>query len=519
MKKIINHIILAAFLLAVTGSFSSCKKFLDVNKDPNNPTQIPAHTRLIGAITTTNGASMWRGSREVVGLTQYAATKLTTGSNRNAETWRFTASYFFWQNAYVFTMPNCVDLIVLGKKEQNYHFAGAGQTLLALNLGMLADQYGSIVASDYYDGTSQIKLQPKMDDQQTAYRYIDSLLDDAIKLFGMPNTTSLNYSEGDIMFKGDVNKWIRFAWALKARYLNHLTKKGSLYDPEAVINACSNAFNADGMDAEFPYLAGAQQTDENPFASWGGFTDTLNPRYFTWTQFFVNMLTKFPVTETAYEDPRTRKIMKVSASDSVYRGLRSGAGLAGGQDGTGAFTNEKDYGPFSRSGFYTNVTSPFPFITYSEVKLIEAEASLRSGKKTEALNAYREGVSANMRKLGVSAGDINAYWIAQEADGLLAHFDDLTKGLSHIMRQKYITQCLNPETWVDMRRMDYSNAIYGPSLRRPANLNSVIFDPGNNSQWIRAMVYETNEQIRNPEAVGDNSEKYRLLTPLWWDKP
>jgi hypothetical protein len=124
-----------------------------------------------------------------------------------------------------------------------------------------------------------------------------------------------------------------------------------------------------------------------------------------------------------------------------------------------------------------------------------------------------------MRKLGVSAGDINAYWTAQEADGLVAHFDNLTTGLSHIMRQKYITQCLNPETWVDMRRMDYSNAIYGPSLRRPANINSVIFDPANSSQWIRAMVYENNEQNRNPEAVGDNSEKYRLLTPLWWDKP
>ncbi len=118
----------------------------------------------------------------------------------------------------------------------------------------------------------------------------------------------------------------------------------------------------------------------------------------------------------------------------------------------------------AKSGYYTNVTSPFPFITYSEVKLIEAEASLRSNKKTEALNAYREGVSANMRKLGVSAGDINAYWTAQEADGLVAHFDNLTTGLSHIMRQKYITQCLNPETWVDMRRMDYSNADLWPLL-------------------------------------------------------
>ena len=85
------------------------------------------------------------------------------------------------------------------------------------------------------------------------------------------------------------------------------------------------------------------------------------------------------------------------------------------------------------------------------------------------------------------------------------------------MRQKYIALCLNPETWVDMRRMDYSNAIYGPSLERPINLNDVVFDVNDPNQWIQAMCYETNEQNRNPDAVGDNSERTRLLTPLWWN--
>jgi SusD family. len=508
-----------ALLIIVTGlSLGACKKYLDVNRDPSNPSQVPAHARLVGAITTTNGASMWRGAREIAGVTQYGTTRFLDGTNRNAEQWRFTSSYFFWQNAYVFTMPNCVDLIVLGKQEGNLHFAGAGQILLALNLGMLTDQYGAIVASDYYDGISQIKLQPRMDDQPTVYNTIDSLLTDAIALLQGENTVGLNFSGGDIMYQGDVEKWIRLAWSLKARYKNHLSKKGSLYDADAIIDACNKGFNADGMDAEFPYIAGGQQTDENPWSSWGGFTTTVDPRYFTWSQFFVNLLTKFPVTETAYQDPRISRIMK-PGQDGVYRGLRPGAGLAGGQDGSGNFTDSADYGPFSKSGFYTNTTSPFPFITYSEVKLIQAEASLRKGDKAGALAAYEEGVKANMRKLGVTPQEITDYWNAQLNDNLSAHFDNLTQGLSHIMRQKYITQCLNPETWVDMRRMDYSNDIYGPSLRRPANINTVIFDPNMPNQWIRAMVYENNEQNRNPDAVGDNTEKYRLLTPLWWDTP
>ncbi|MCC9136759.1 SusD/RagB family nutrient-binding outer membrane lipoprotein [Pontibacter silvestris] len=501
---------------------TSCESYLDINDDPNLPTSVPAHSRLVGAITTSNGASMWRGSREVAGVTQYVATALTTGTNRNAETWRFTASYFFWQNAYVFTMPNCVDLIVLGEEEGNPHFVGAGKTLLALNYGMLTDQYGAIVVDDYYSGTSQLNLTPTFNTQEEVYQRINQLLDEAIVAFDDPNNvTPLNFSGGDIMYQGDVDKWRRFAWSLKARYLNHLSKKSDLYDPQAIIEACQNGFNADGMDAEFAYMEGGQQTDENPWYSWGGFTneDPLQHRYFTWNQFFVNLLQNIPVTETDYQDPRISHIMNPAPSDGVYRGLKSGLGLAGGQNGSGEFTSVEDYGLFKNSGFYTRPTSPFPFITYSEVKLIEAEARLRSNDAAGALVAYEEGVRANMRKLGVPSDEINAYWNALVEDGVTDHFNNLTQGLSHIMRQKYITQCLNPETWVDMRRMDYSQEIYGPYLERPANINTVVFDVNDPNQWIQAMVYETNEQNRNGEQIGDNSEQYRLLTPLWWNRP
>ncbi|WP_374164991.1 SusD/RagB family nutrient-binding outer membrane lipoprotein [Arcticibacter sp. MXS-1] len=505
--------------LVMVMSLLACNSYLDVNVDPDNPTKVPAASRIVGAITLTNGAAMWRGAREVAAVSQYAATKLTTGSNLNAETWRFTASYFFWQNAYVFTMPNCVDLINLGEEEGSPHFVGVGKTLLALNFGMLADQYGAIVIDEqYYDGRSQINLTPTMSDQKTVYARIDQLLDEAIAAFDNPtNKTGLNANGGDIMYQGDVQKWKRFAWSLKARYLNHLSKKSSLYNPQKIIDACQKGFNADGMDAQFAYIRGGQETDKNPWSSWGGFTSATDPRYFTWTQFFVDQLTTFPVTNSPYQDPRIGKIMMPAPSDGQYRGLRSGAGLIGGQNGTGVKTSENDYGRFSQSGYYTNQDSPFPFITYSEVKLIEAEARLRSGDAGGALTAYEEGVKANIRKLGVASADINTYWSAQIADGLAVHFSTLTGGLSHIMRQKYITQCLNPETWVDLRRMNYSQQIYGPNLRRPANLNATIFDPNNNNQWIQAMVYETNEQNRNPGAVGDNSERYRLLTPLWWN--
>ena len=73
---------------------------------------------------------------------------------------------------------------------------------------------------------------------------------------------------------------------------------------------------------------------------------------------------------------------------------------------------------------------------------------------------------------------------------------------------------LNPETWVDFRRMDYSSDIY-PGLERPENVNVTLF-PGEND-WIRAMMYEYNEEDRNYENMPDNDPYVRLTTPLWWD--
>ena len=87
-------------------------------------------------------------------------------------------------------------------------------------------------------------------------------------------------------------------------------------------------------------------------------------------------------------------------------------------------------------------------------------------------------------------------------------------GMSAIMVQKYIANMLNPETWVDMRRMDYSAAIY-PGLKRPINVNLDIF-PGSN-EWIQGMMYERNEEDRNYINMPTNDPLIRLKTPLWWN--
>ena len=332
MKKI--YLLLAVFIISV----SSCDNFLDVNLDPNNPQSIPLENRLVGAITMTNGAAQWRGAREITAVTQYAASGAV---QNNPETWRFMASYFFWQNAYTWALPNAVDMVVQGVDEGSPHYAGAGRTLEALIFGMLTDQKGPIVVTEAYDGRSQVNLTPKFDSQEVVYQLIIEKLDEAIGHFNNANNRKgLNIAGGDIMYEGDIDKWRRFAYSLKAQYLNHLTKK-SVYDADAVLAAVANAFNADGMDAEYPYLSVGGATDANPFsnAGYGGFTNPNAPRYFSFTQFFVDLMQTLPVTNSPQVDPRIGIIMNPAPSDGVFRGLIPGEGVPG-----GIATNGNNYG-------------------------------------------------------------------------------------------------------------------------------------------------------------------------------
>ena len=89
--------------------FTSCEEFLDVNDDPNSPANVSLDLRIKPMILLSNGAAQWRGSREIVAVTQYVASRQEANS---PDIWNFSSSNFFWQNALVWSFPNAVDLTV-----------------------------------------------------------------------------------------------------------------------------------------------------------------------------------------------------------------------------------------------------------------------------------------------------------------------------------------------------------------------------------------------------------------------
>lgn len=486
------------FLALVLASTGSCSEdYFDVNNSVTAPTttSLPPQYRIQGAIENTVATAQYRGVREVLGIVQYGSQNT---SRYYSESWvneMTNGNYFLWQNSYVYALPNTADLIHLGQVYDAPNYVAVGKILRAYILGMTTDQYGDIVLDETYDSTSSMNITPSFQTQEVVYERIIQLLDEAITGLDEESSIGLNDEGGDVLYQGDHEKWKKFAYSIKARYLNHLSKKSALYDPQAIIEAAEKGINSNDLNALIEYGGGEMENDNQPFSE-NGYGSS---RFDFFSDFFVNLMKNSLNLEVPVEDPRLELIVP-EAVNGGYHGVVTGRGLGD--------ASPDDFS-VGNGGFYTRPDSPTYMITFSEVKFIEAEAKFRSGDIQGAYTDYKTAVRADMEKVEVPEAEINNY--LQEIDQKigLENF-----GLSQIMVQKYIANMLNPETWVDMRRMDYSADIY-PGLRRPENVNLAIFP--NEDDWIQAMVYEYNEEDRNYENMPSNDPYVRLTTPLWWN--
>ncbi|GHA38497.1 hypothetical protein GCM10007103_19870 [Salinimicrobium marinum] len=491
------------YLLSVfiIGSASSCSDdYFDVNQSVTAPTttSLAPQYRIQGAIENTVATAQYRGVREVLGVVQYGSQNTSAYYSESWNTFMTNGQYFLWQNAYVYALPNTADLIFLGEKHGAPNYVAVGKILRAYILGMTTDQYGDIVLDETYDSESSMNITPSFQSQEEVYERIFELLDQAVVELDLDSPIGLNDEGGDVLYGGDHEKWKKFAYSIKARYLNHLSKKSSgehAYDPQAIVDAAEKGFSSNEDNALISYGGGEMENDNQPFSE-NGYGSS---RFDFFSDFFVELMKNSLDLENPYEDPRLEVIVP-EAVNGGYQGVVTGRGLDG---------NSPDDYSLGNGGFYTQPDSPTYMMTYSEVKFIEAEAKLRSGDATGAYDAYITGIRADMQKLNMPGEEIEDYITQIETNIGVSGL-----GLSEIMVQKYIANMLNPETWVDMRRMDYSSEIY-PGLQRPENVNLDIFP--NDDDWLEAMMYEYNEEDRNYENMPTNDPYVRLTTPLWWN--
>ncbi|MFD2513558.1 SusD/RagB family nutrient-binding outer membrane lipoprotein [Pontibacter locisalis] len=493
MKKILYFV--PALLLML---LSSCEEKLDINQNPVQPVTTSSNLMLPG-IEGNMAYHLYAHAR----LTTYHSFYLTSryGTKSVEDRWDYNqiTRLGAWRWHYFDVGSNAIGLIERAQEEGSKNYEGVGKIILAFSYLTATDSFGDMPVLEAYTGD----FSPSYDSQEIVYQEIEKLLNEGISdLQNVGAGAKTMNASSDLIYQGNLQHWISFAHAIKAKmYLRTANFDGGYDRVLSEVNAALSNWK----DAIYHYSNNPQRDWERnmwgpstPSPQWN-FADIRN--YLTYsvpTDFFMNYLT---VDEPEMEyDPRLYKLTTPGKNNN-YEAARASEGLDG---------RDMDDFPNLYNGYWTADNSPLAYVLKEELLFIKAEVAFHKGNTAEALEAYRQGILTNMQRLGIGQEDINDYMESMKVRKAAAALE-----ISDIMMQKYIALYLQPETWVDMRRYQYKEYAY-PGIYYPKNVL-----PEFKGQWIQRLPYDPQtEYIYNPkeiERLGASARDW-VTKKFWWEE-
>ncbi len=466
MKKYINIVFLLTTLVLV----SSCDKWIDedINIDPNNPLDV-APAQLLpaaeGGIAYSAGGELSRYTgywvQYITGISTHAARHETYGTNEAdvENLWKF-----YTYGGTLMDLHRLIEKSTPGSP----HYSGVGKVLMAYKLGVTTDMWGSVPFKDAFKG-DEGNVTAKYETQKEVYADLFKMLDEAIAELSKEKSYN-SPGNDDLIYGGDLTKWKMAAYALKARFNIHLSKVNGNSAYEAAISAAKKSFTSYEDDMTFAF--GLNSNENAPLYQYlderGGYIGGVG-------KYLIDLLKNGDDA-----DPRLA-VYAVPNDDGAYEGLEPGA------------TDNK--GKSQIGELFTKPDATVNFVTYSEVKFIEAEAELlkASPDKAAAANAYNEAVKASLAKYDVTNEDWESRNAAETAS---------TITIEKIVKAKYIATFLQDEAFSDWRR--HSN-IFNLKLAKGAKTNAIP----------RRFPYPQSEQEYNK---GNVPQGIKITDRVWWDK-
>jgi hypothetical protein len=444
---------------------SGCKKFIDVNTDPNNavdgteatmlpPVEIAIADEMYGG----NAAFIVQNFMQTTAINQpppQIGTYLEINSDLDGD----------WSVYYSTVLINLKIINTKAIADGKLNYAAIAQILSALALGNATDLWGDIPYSQALQGTAN--LSPVYDKQEDIYKDIQTLLDKGIADINAGTTTVP--SSDDFFYTGDMSKWKMLAYSLKARYYMHLTKAPgytAAAQAQLALTALTNAMQSSDDDLQYMFPGAAGQT---------------NPWYNNFNQVSTAVISSdFVDTLVTRNDPRLSKMVSPSTETGLYTGREIGDAAAG------------DLESYSYpSSYYMGIGAGVYMMSYSETLFLKAEATYIVSGYAAAQSIYQSAVTAHMAKVGVAAADITTYLNSR---GTLT----AANAEQRIIEEKFISNYLNLEIFNDWRRTGY------PTMVKVPNALSDI---------PRRVLYPEVEITTNPQP-----QQSAILTDrVWWD--
>jgi len=497
MKKFKNIILasIAIVLLSVT----SCKKYLDINTNPNSPTAAPIAqvlTNVTVNVGFTGGSDMHRFSSLII--QQFDAQNAPGTQSREYARYQIQPTDVTGLYSRLFANQLQDIEYILKNSATSPHYSGICKILKAYIYSQAVDIWGDLPYNEAFKAP-EIN-QPKLDKAEDIYKAIITLTNEGITEIKSA-TSALSPSSNETIFNGDRVRWERFANTMKLRlFLRYSAKDAAFAKSQMDALIASNAPFMGAIADNFQMAFVDATASQNPIHQ---FENTRSDQFFP-NKFFVDLLnstsdprrpsyfTEFPFGSGTYKGSTSSESQSFAYSrmNTFLRGALKTALVPD-------ILLRVPANPANNTS-YTG-SAPIRMLTFAEYNFIRAEHALRYGAgAAAALPFYQAGIRASMTMAGVSTANQETYILA---NGLL-NGSTLEANVVLIITEKYIANYgVALEPWNDWRRTGY------PVLTPvSASIAAATAIP-------RSLFYPESEVTTNPNFV----QKSNQLTRIFWD--
>lgn len=374
----------------------------------------------------------------------------------------------------------------------------------------MTDDFGPIPYSKVGSGEDVVTY----DSQEAIYTDFFKILAEANTVLSA-NLDKKAFATGDVIYDGDLAKWLKLGNTLRLRAALRLSK----VSPDVAKTQAEAAIAAPGGlildNADNAFMRPTPPNYLNPLgviSEWGEF----------------RMSAAMESVLKGHEDPRIAAMFSPADATGKFKGIRNGLSIV--QMAVTENTNPYNSNVPPRFRNAADGTEPHALLVAAETWQLLAEAAVNgwnTGGKT-AKDCYENGIKASMAQWAVAmpAGFLSStktpialndiYSTPAMSDIPVAFSADTEKQREQIATQKWLAlyPSMSPEAWAEFRRTGY------PKLY--PRLNNENPDASVDQGSVKRLIFPPDEASINK---GGYESGLQLLggpdkssTPLWWDK-
>jgi len=479
--------IIAAFIITSIIAVGGCtKNFDEINTDPTLVTKELIKPSLMFSFVVKNSA--YEVSNQGL-ISEYSGYYANPASGNIFLNRNFGDPFSSYYRTYLINIAEIIRLTAEDPTLQNENSIARIYKVWLFH--QLTDAYGDIPYFEALRAVEEITTQPVYDSQEAIYKdLLKELKEAAAQLNNDPDQKS--FGNADLLFKGNVDSWRRFANSLRLR----LALRVRYADASLAQQNISEVIAA-------PLLETNSQNVFLPTLNDGN-VGNLNAFYDKNTRQPGNMHVSFTVTDNLIllDDPRLPIFARPAAATGsvAYRG----SPIQMLQNETTRYNSDS----ISLMGtYFLQPVINKILMNAAEVYFLRAEAALAgiTAENTQAL--FTSGIQAAMEQYGVAPGNIASY--LSSPSGTLAGTDE--EKLEQIIVQKWLAMYYNcNEGWAEFRRTGYPRIWTGNELGHTGG------------EIPRRLTYPVDEYFKNAVNVKDAAGKVsggdQLLSRVWWDQ-